>query len=102
MMSSIKDRRRKNDDDELSEHFQNAEIVIRQELNAIFEKTIQSETRDDNKKTFNHEFSKDDAVDYIALVEKKRAQNKNLKTKKEYQILFVTIMHLGSSGAINV
>ena len=36
---------------------------------------------------FNHEFSENDAVDYIALVEKKRARNKNLKIKREYQIL---------------
>ena len=34
MMSSIKDRRRKNDDDELSEHSQNVKIVIRQESDA--------------------------------------------------------------------
>ena len=40
MMSSIKGRKRRNDDDELSEHFQNAEIVIRQESDAILEKTI--------------------------------------------------------------
>ena len=87
MMSGIKDRRRENNDDELSEHFQNAEIVVRQESDAIFEKTIQSETRNDNKKTFSYEFSENDVVDYIALVEKKRARNKNLKVKREYQIL---------------
>ena len=87
MMSSIKDRRKRNDDDELSEHSQNAEIVIRQESNAIFEKTTQSETRNDNKETLNHEFSENDAVDYTALVEKERARNKNLKVKREYQIL---------------
>ena len=29
MMSSIKDKKKKNDDDELSEHFQDSEIVIR-------------------------------------------------------------------------
>ena len=86
-MSSIKGRRRKNDDDELSEHSQNAEIVIRQESNVIFEKAIQSETRDDNEKIFSHEFNENDVIDYIALVEKKRARNKNLKIKKEYQIL---------------
>ena len=84
MMSSIKDRKRKNDDDELSEHFQNAEIVICQESNAILEKAIQSETRNNNKKTFNHEFSENNTVDYIALVGKKRARNKNLKIKREY------------------
>ena len=71
----------------MSKHFQNAEIVIRQESNVIFEKTTQSETRNDNEKIFNHEFSENDVVDYIALVKKKRARNKNLKTKKEYQIL---------------
>ena len=38
MISSIKDRKKKNDDDELSEHSQNAEILIRQELNVIFRK----------------------------------------------------------------
>ena len=42
----------------------------------------------DNEKNFNHEFSKNDTVDYTALVEKKQARNKNLKIKKEYQILF--------------
>ena len=84
MMSGIKGRKRENDDDELSKHSQDAEIVICQELNIILEKTIQSETRNDNKKTFNHKFSENDAVDYIALVEKKRAQNKNLEIKKEY------------------
>ena len=84
MMSNIKDRRRKNDDDELLKHLQDAETVIRQESNAILEKVIQSETRNDNKKTFSHEFSENNAVDYIAFVKKKRARNKNLKVKKEY------------------
>ena len=83
-MSGIKDRKKRNDDDELSEHSQNAEIVIRQESDVTLEKTTQSETRNDNEKTFNHEFSEDDAVDYITLIEKKRARNKNLKIKKEY------------------
>ena len=83
-MSSIKGRKRKNDDDELSEHFQNAEIVIRQESNVTLEKTIQPETKDDNKKTFSHEFSENDVINYIAFVEKKRARNKNLKVKREY------------------
>ena len=87
MMSSIKGRRRENDDDELSEHLQDAEIVIRQESDAILEKTTQSEMKDDNKKTFSHEFSENDAVDYTAFVEKERARNKNLKAKREYQIL---------------
>ena len=87
MMSSIKDRRRRNDDGELSEHFQDAETVVCQESNIILEKTIQSETRNNNEETFNHEFSENDAVDYTALVEKKRARNKNLKVKREYQIL---------------
>ena len=41
MMSDIKDRRKKNNDDELSEHFSNAKIIIRQESNVIFEKIIQ-------------------------------------------------------------
>ena len=87
MMLGIKGRRRKNDDDELSEHSQNAEIVIRQESDATLEKATQSETRDDNEKTLSHEFSENDAVDYTALVEKKRARSKNLKAKREYQIL---------------
>ena len=86
-MSGIKNRKRKNDDDELSEHSQNAEIVIRQESNAILEKTTQSETKNNNEKTFSHEFNENDAVDYTALVEKKQARNKNLKVKKKYQIL---------------
>ena len=43
--------------------------------------------RDDNEKIFNHEFSENDAVDYTAFVEKERARNKNLKVKREYQIL---------------
>ena len=40
MMSGIKDRKRRNDDNELSKHFQNAEIVICQKSDAIFEKAI--------------------------------------------------------------
>ena len=87
MISSIKERRKENDDDELSEHPQDAKTVIRQKSDITFEKTIQSETRNDNEKVFSHEFSENDAVDYTALVEKKRAQSKNLKAKKEYQIL---------------
>ena len=71
MMSGIKDRRKKNDGDKLSEHFQNAKIVICQESDITLEKTTQSETRNENKKIFNHEFSENDAVDYTALVEKK-------------------------------
>ena len=86
-MSNIKGKRKKNDDDKLSEHSQNAKIVVRQESNIILEKTIQSETRNDNEKTFNHEFSEIDVVNYTALVEKKRARNKNWKIKREYQIL---------------
>ena len=84
MMSNIKSRRRKNDDDELSEHSQNAEIVVRQESNATLKKAIQSETRNDNEKTFSHELSENDVVDYTALVKKKRAQSKNLKVKRKY------------------
>ena len=68
----------------MSEHFQNAKIVIRQKSDAILEKTIQSETRNDNEKTFNHEFNENDAVNYIAFVEKKRERSKNLKIKREY------------------
>ena len=87
MMSGIKDRRKKNDGDELLKHPQNAEIVIRQESNATLEKATQSETKNDNEKTFSHKFSENDAVDYTVLVEKKRARSKNLKVKREYQIL---------------
>ena len=87
MMSNIKSRKRENDDDELSEHPQNTKIVIRQESDVTLEKAIQSKTRDDNEKVFGHEFSENDVVDYTALVEKKRARNKNLKAKREYQIL---------------
>ena len=87
MMSNIKNKKNKNDDDKLSKHPQDAKIVARQELNVILEKIIQSKTKNDNKKIFNHKFSENDVVNYIALVEKKRARNKNLKIKKEYQIL---------------
>ena len=87
MMSSTKDKKRENDDGELSEHSQDAKTVIHQESNVILEKTTQPETKNDNEKTFNCEFSENDAVDYTALVEKKRARNKNLKVKRKYQIL---------------
>ena len=87
MMSSIKDERRKNNNDELSEYSQNAEIIIRQESDIIIKKTTQCEMRNNNKKIFSHEFSKNNAVNYIALVRKKRTQNKNLKIKKKYQIV---------------
>ena len=40
MMSNIKDKRRKNDDDEQSKHRQNAEFVTRQKSNVIIKKTI--------------------------------------------------------------
>ena len=70
MMSSIKDKRRKNDNNELSKHSQNAEIVIRQESNVTFKKVIQSEMKRDNEKIFSHKFSKNDAVDYIIFVKK--------------------------------
>ena len=40
MMSSIKDKRKRNNDDELSEHSQDAEIVICQESNITFKKAI--------------------------------------------------------------
>ena len=82
MMSSIKNKRKRNDDDELSKHFQNVEILIRQESNIILEKIIQAKTRNDNENLFNHKFSENDVVDYTALVKKKRTRNKNLKVKK--------------------
>ena len=71
----------------MSEHSQNAEIEIRQESDVILEKTTQSEMRNDNEKIFSHKFSENDAVDFTAFVEKKRIRNKNLKAKREYQIL---------------
>ena len=37
-MSNIKDKRRENDDDEQSEHFQNAEFMTRQKSDVIIEK----------------------------------------------------------------
>ena len=83
MISDIKDRK-KNDDDEQSEQSQNAEIIICQESNATLEKIIQSETKNDNKKIFSHEFSENNVVDYTAFVEKNRARSKNLKVKREY------------------
>ena len=58
-----------------------------QKSNVIIEKIIQSETKNNNEKNSNHKFSENDVVDYIALIEKKRTRNKNLKIKKEYQIL---------------
>ena len=61
--------------------------MTRQESNVIIEKTIQSETKNDNEKDSNHEFSENDAVNYVALVEKKRTRNRNLKIKRKYQIL---------------
>ena len=81
MISSIEDK--KNDNNELSEHFQDAETVIRQKLNATFEKITQFKMRNNNEKIFNHEFNENDAADYIAFIEKKRARSKNLKIKKE-------------------
>ena len=85
MMSNIKSK--KNDMDEQLEHPQDAEIVIRQKSNAILKKAIQSEIKNDNEKILNYKFNKNDAVNYTALVEKKRAQSKNLKVKRKYQIL---------------
>ena len=87
MMSGIKNKRKRNDGGELSEHPQNAKTVVRQESDATLEKAIQPETRNDNEKIFSHEFSENDTVDYTALVEKKRARSKNLEAKREYQIL---------------
>ena len=86
-MSNIKNKKKENDDDKSSKHLQNAKFIIRQKLNIIIEKTIQSETKNDNEKNLNYEFSENNAVDYATLVKKKRTQNKNLKIKKEYQIL---------------
>ena len=87
MMSGIKDKRKKNDDNKQSEHSQNAKSVTRQKSDVIIEKIIQSETKNDNEKSSDHEFNENDVVDYVALVEKKRARNRNLKIKRKYQIL---------------
>ena len=84
IISDIKDKRKRNNVDELSKHFQNAKIVIRQKSNIIFEKTIQSKTKNDNEKILNYEFNQNDAIDYTAFIEKERAQNKNLEIKGEY------------------
>ena len=83
-MSGIKDKKWKNDIDELSEHSQKAEIVLHQESNVTLQKLIQSETRNNNEKTFNHEFSENNTVNSITFVEKKRARNKNLKIRRKY------------------
>ena len=72
MMSNIKNKRKKNNDDEQLKHFQNAEFMTRQESDVIIEKTIQSKTKNDNEKNSDHEFNENDIVDYVALVEKKR------------------------------
>ena len=70
-MSNIKNKKRENDNNKLSKHLQNVKIVIRQELNIIFEKIVQTETKNNNEKIFNYKFNENDVVDYIALVEKK-------------------------------
>ena len=82
-MLNIKKKKNNNNDEQLK-HLQNAKFVTHQKSNVIIEKIIQFKTKDDNKKNSNHEFSENDAVDYVALVEKKRTRNKNLKAKKEY------------------
>ena len=76
-MSSIKNKKIKNDNDKQSKHLQNAKFVTRQESNVIIEKTIQFETKNNNEKNSDHKFNENDVVDYAALVEKKRTQNKN-------------------------
>ena len=91
MMSNIKDKRKENDNDKLSEHFQNAKFVIRQKSNVIIKKIIQFESKDDNEKSLNYVFNKNDVVDYVTLVKKKRTRNNNLKVKREYQILLKKI-----------
>ena len=83
-MSNIKNKKKENNDEKLSEHFQDAKFVIQQKLNVIIEKIIQFKTKNDNKKNSDHEFDENDVVDYATLVEKKRTQNKNLKVKREY------------------
>ena len=72
MMSSIKSKRKENDDNEQSEHFQNAKFVIRQKSDVIIEKTIQLKSKNNKEKNLNYEFNENDVVDYVALVEKKR------------------------------
>ena len=61
--------------------------MIRQESDVIIKKTIQFKTKDNNKKSSDHEFNENNVVDYVALVEKKRAQSRNLEIKRKYQIL---------------
>ena len=58
-----------------------------QKSNIVIKKIIQSETKDYNEKNSDYKFNENDVINYIALVEKKRARNKNLKVKKKYQIL---------------
>ena len=70
-MSSIKDKRKKNNNNKLSGYFQDVKIVICQESDVTFEKTIQFKTKDDNEKIFSHKFNENNVVDYTALVEKK-------------------------------
>ena len=77
MMSDIKNKRKKNNDDELSKHLQNAEIVIRQKSNITFEKIIQFETKNNNEEILSHEFNDNDAVNYTAFVEKKLIRSRN-------------------------
>ena len=50
----------------------------------LSKKTIQFEIENNNEKNSNHEFSENNVVDYVALVEKKQARNKNLKIKRKY------------------
>ena len=69
MMSNIKDKK-KNNDNKVLKYFQNIETIIRQKSNVTFEKTIQSEKKNNNKKTFSHEISKNNIINYITFIEK--------------------------------
>ena len=84
MILSIKNKRRKNDVDEFLKYFQDVKVVFRQKLNVILRNTNLFKTRNNNKKVLNHKFSKNETVDYTALVQKKCVQSKDLKVKKEH------------------
>ena len=71
-MLSIKDKRKKNDDDKLLKHFQNAKFIVCQESNVIIEKTIQFKTKDNNENKLNHKFSENNIINYTTFVEKKQ------------------------------
>ena len=70
-MSNIKNKKIKNNINKLLKQFQNAKSVICQKLNSTFEKTIQSEMRNDNEKVLKYELNGNNAVDYTTLIKRK-------------------------------